>query len=159
MRSRGSIGTTRRLLLAIATMAVLACQPQGNASAPPDAWVTIRAQRVAVEIADTPEKQALGLGQRDALAIGHGMLFPYDRPSEHAFWMRGMRFSIDIVWIFKERIVKIDAHVPFEPGGNGPTLYSGSLVDAVLEVPAGYSVVHGWQVGDRVETLYANAES
>jgi uncharacterized protein len=78
------------------------------------------------------------------------MLFPYDRPAFYAFWMKGMRFSIDIVWIRGDRIVDIDSNVPFEPGGNGPTLRADSLVDSVLEVPAGYAFAMGWRIGDRV---------
>jgi uncharacterized membrane protein (UPF0127 family) len=135
-----------------------ACDPEslgaGNllgAGSAPEAWVEIRDQRVAVELAESPADQALGLGQRDALPWDSGMLFLYERPAFYAFWMKGMRFSIDIVWIFKGRIVGIEPNIPFEKGGNGPTVRPSSLVDAVLEVPAGYSAARGWRIGDRVE--------
>jgi uncharacterized membrane protein (UPF0127 family) len=137
-------------LFALLLLGGSACPSRSPNSIAPDDWVTIRGARVAVEIADTPEKQALGLGEREDLAWDDGMLFPYDRPEFHAFWMKGMRFSIDIVWILKGRIVDIDANVPFEPDKNGPTLRSPSLVDAVLEVPAGYAAANGWRIGDRV---------
>lgn len=153
--------SNRRRVLSVACLSLLllltACETREDPSARPDAWVSIGGQRVGVEIADTPAKQALGLGERDALPWDRGMLFPYDRPGFHAFWMKGMRFSIDIVWILDGRIVRIDANVPFEPGSNGPTLRSDSLVDAVLEVPAGYATGHGWKVGDRVITEPARA--
>ncbi len=61
-----------------------------------------------------------------------------------------MRFSIDIIWLRKDRIVGIEASVPFEKGGNGPTVRPRELIDAVLEVPAGYSAASGWTIGDRV---------
>jgi len=143
---------TRAISILLLALSLHGCAPTGAESEPPDAWVTIRGNRVAVEIAETPEKQALGLGQRDSLAWEHGMLFPYEKPAFYSFWMKGMRFSIDIIWILNGRIVDIDANVPFEPGGNGPTLRPSSLVDAVLEVPAGYADARGWRIGDRVVT-------
>lgn len=114
------------------------------------AFVAIRNQQVAVEIVSTPKEQALGLGERDSLAWDRGMYFTYEQPGFYAFWMKGMRFSIDIVWIRSGRIVQIDSNVAFERGGNGPTVRPRSLVDAVLEVPAGYSTAKGWKIGDRV---------
>jgi len=139
-------------LLLVVSLATLlgACASSETESDVPDGWVTIRDRRVAVEIADTPQKQALGLGERDHLPWGHGMFFPYERPGFRSFWMKGMRFSIDIIWMRDGRIVQIDANVPFEEGGNGPTLQPRSLIDAVLEVPAGYVTAHGWRKGDRV---------
>ena len=138
-------------ILVLSLSFVTACQPDGKASETPiDAWVEIRGQRVAVEIADTPEEQALGLGDRDELAWGHGMYFPYEQPAFYAFWMKGMRFPIDIVWILDGHIIQIDSNVPFEPGGNGPTMRTKSLVDGVLEVPAGYAAALGWRGGDRL---------
>ncbi len=137
------------IALVVGASACLSSDPNAPAT---DARVTIRGQSVAVEIADTPEKQALGLGERNSLAWDRGMLFPYQRPEYHAFWMKGMRFSIDIIWILDGRIVDISANVPFEKGGNGPTLQADSLVDAVLEVPAGYAQARGWRIGHQVLT-------
>ena len=142
---------TCRVLAALVTAALLAgCQPP-NAEPPPDAWVEIGSARVPVEMAVTSAEQARGLGYRDGLAWGSGMYFPYDRPGFYTFWMKGMRFPIDIVWIRDGRIVDLHQDVPFEPGGNGPTLRPRQIVDAVLEVPAGYAAASGWRIGDRVK--------
>ena len=141
-------------LTLVLVLLLTACQGSdlglGDAEPEPEGWVEIKGKRVAVEIAESPAKQALGLGQRDSLDWGQGMYFVYKRPAFHSFWMKGMRFSIDIVWINKGRIVDLDTNVPFEKGGNGPTVRPNSLVDAVLEVPAGYSATSGWTIGDRV---------
>jgi hypothetical protein len=112
--------------------------------------VVIRNRRVAVEVAVGREQQSLGLGRRDSLPWDHGMLFIYDKPAFYAFWMKEMRFSIDIVWIRGDRIVDITHRVPFAPGENGPTVRPRELADRVLEVPAGYAEARGWRVGDRV---------
>lgn len=146
-----------RLLVPVALL-VFACQA-GNATAPEvDGWIELRGQRVTVEIADTPVAQEKGLGGRDALAWHHGMYFEYERPGFYAFWMKGMRFSIDIVWLRQGRIVDIDRNVPFEEGTNGPTMRPPELVDAVLEVPAGYAAAQGWQIGDRMRLERVSAD-
>ena len=137
-------------LLVICLWSIVACRPGGNEATTPDAWIEIRGQRVSLEVADTPRSQEKGLGYRDSLAWHHGMYFVYEKPAFYAFWMKGMRFSIDIVWLRDGRIVDLDLNVPFEKGGNGPTLRPAVLVDAVLEVPAGYATASSWQTGDRV---------
>lgn len=128
-----------------------ACSLGGLDESDPDAWIEIKGQRISVEIADTPEKQEKGLGERDSLAWDHGMYFEYSQPAFYAFWMKGMRFPIDIIWLRDGRIVGFEMNVPFEKGGNGPTVRPRELVDAVLEVPAGYSAARGWRIGDPVQ--------
>ena len=113
---------------------------------------TIRGQAVSLEVARTEAEQSLGLGNRDSLAWGHGMLFPYERPGFRSFWMKRMRFDIDIVWIRDGRIVGISAFVPYprENPDRPATVRSPELADTVLEVPAGYAQAHGWKRGDPV---------
>ncbi|MCG8590021.1 MAG: DUF192 domain-containing protein [Proteobacteria bacterium] len=120
--------------------------------APPgtEAWVSVQAARIAVEIADTREEQSLGLGQRDELAWGRGMLFVYPEPGFPGFWMKDMRFDIDIVWIRDGHVVGIQHQVRHLPTGPGPIYRPPELTDTVLEVPAGTAAAHGWRRGDRV---------
>ena len=125
----------------------------------PEGWVRIGTSEVAVEIADTPAKQARGLGYRDRLDWDTGMYFAYPRAVMPSFWMKGMRFSIDIVWIRDGRIVDVHDNVPFEPRGNGPTVRPREATDAVLEVPAGYRQANGWRIGDRVRFERTGASS
>jgi uncharacterized membrane protein (UPF0127 family) len=139
-------------------LAIGACRDGGAAGALPEAHVEIRGKPIAVEVADSRSEQQKGLGERDGLAWDSGMYFPYQTPGFYSFWMKGMRFSIDIVFVREGRIVEIHPQVPFEQGGNGPTIRPRSLVDGVLEVPAGYAVASGWQIGDRVRFERVNAD-
>jgi len=126
-------------------------------SDPPEveaAVVTIRGQAVDVDVARSEAAQQLGLGRYRSLAWGRGMIFPYDRPGFRAFWMKGMHFDIDIVWIREGRIVGIAARVPApdRPDAESPArVRANELVDLVLEVPAGYAEANGWRRGDRVD--------
>lgn len=137
-----------RLCAAALVVGLLACGGPSRGEPPPDAWVEVRGQRIAVELAETPQDQALGLGERDSLAWDHGMYFVYDQPGFYSFWMKGMRFSIDIVWLREGRIIDISANVPYQEGGNGPTVRPRRPADGVLEVPAGYAIAKGWRIGD-----------
>lgn len=118
--------------------------------------VTIRDTRIAVEIVRTPAEKARGLGERDGLPVDHGMLFVFGAAQQHVFWMLGMRFALDFVWIRDGRIVELTLDVPPPPPGTSPD--SGLLrqispavpADQVLEVTAGTAARHGWKVGDAV---------
>jgi len=53
-----------------------------------------------IEIVDDPESRRLGLSGRDEIGDHEGMLFVFDEPSaQNCFWMKDMRFSIDMVWL------------------------------------------------------------
>ncbi len=136
------------LLALVALLGTLACEAQPTIAPTPS--ITIRNHRVELEFARTRAEQARGLGGRDSLAWNHGMLFEYSRPGFPGFWMKDMRFDIDIVWIRDLRIVDISHRVKYSPEGPGQTVRPRELVETVLEVPAGFAQAHGWRVGDRV---------
>jgi uncharacterized membrane protein (UPF0127 family) len=78
--------------------------------------VQIGERRFLVELADTSALRERGLGFRDTLPSGRGMLFlfPDVNPDRYAFWMKGMRFPLDIAWIRDGRVVYIERDIPFD---------------------------------------------
>ncbi len=114
--------------------------------------VTIRGTTYAVDVAVTPKEKEIGLGFRDSLEQDRGMLFVFDTKALHPFWMRNMRFPIDILWIDDRTIVDISKHVPpsDKPVGQLPIYHPAKPVDKVLELAAGQADVHGIAVGDMV---------
>ena len=59
-----------------------------------------------VEIVKTPEAMARGLSGRDKLGDHQGMLFVFDADGRHSFWMKDMKFALDILWLDQDgRIV------------------------------------------------------
>lgn len=60
-------------------------------------------QTIVLDVADTPAKQQLGLGQRADLPPNRGMIFTYDAPGDRCFWMKDMNFPIDIIWLNAEK--------------------------------------------------------
>ena len=146
---------TRRAFFLVVFMALCSCgsvDPLASGhESHSQAGVTIGGKRIPVELAITPEQQRRGLGERDRLEWGHGMLFLHNDTKKRRYWMKGMRFDIDIIWIRDGRISEIAHAVPHVPGENGPTVQSSEAVNQVLEVPAGYSMIQGWRRGQRVQ--------
>jgi uncharacterized protein len=147
----------RTLILAAATVALLGCGDDATRSAP-ETIVRVGDASVRVEVADDEASREQGLSGRDELPPDAGMLFVLDtdRP---AFWMRGMRFPLDIVWIKHGRVVDITARIPTPgPGGGLPTYSPRPAANRALEVNAGWAARHGVRRGDPVR-LYRGAVS
>ena len=100
-----------------------------------------------VDIANTPEMREHGLSGRAGLADGEGMLFVFPEDGPHAFWMKDMRFPIDIVWLSHEwEVVDITSHVSPD---TYPTAFSPQTpARYVLELPAGFIEEHAIEIGD-----------
>jgi uncharacterized membrane protein (UPF0127 family) len=81
------------------------------------------------------------------------MLFKFEPSSVRSFWMRGMRFCLDIIWIESGRITGAAESVcpmPDVPESDLPRYSSEVPVSYVLEVPAGWMVEHGFSAGEPV---------
>ncbi|MCL4360717.1 DUF192 domain-containing protein [Patescibacteria group bacterium] len=118
---------------------------------PLGAAAVIRSHRIALLLAVTPSEKDRGLGHRDSLPPDTGMLFPFDRKARYQFWMKGMRFPLDFVWIADKKVADITQNVP-PPAGSGPLpVYQPSVpVDQVLELNAGSVARLHIAVGDTV---------
>ena len=118
------------------------------------ATVVVGTDELQAEIADTSPLQGRGLGYRDGLAPGTAMLFVFDDASIRTFWMKGMRFCLDIVWIDNDLIVGAAESVcpmPNTPDADLPRYTSPFGVHYVLEVPAGWLATHSYGAGTAVE--------
>lgn len=114
-----------------------------------------------VEIADTMLKRAKGLSGRESLAENQGMLFLFAKPGKPTFWMAGMNFPLDIIWINGNKIVDISKNVQSPklslalPKSIGlPAIVSPSIeVDKVLELSAGAVEKFGIKINDEIKIL------
>ncbi|MFZ5438277.1 MAG: DUF192 domain-containing protein [Patescibacteria group bacterium] len=99
----------------------------------------INKQKLRVEVVKTPESIAQGLGRRPSLEKADGMLFVFAEPVNPVFWMKDMRFAIDLYWIREGKIIGVERNLqpPLDLNDQEdlPKYYSPGLVDMVLEIP------------------------
>lgn len=116
--------------------------------------VSINEAKIKVEVADTQSKRSQGLGGRESLASDSGMLFIFEREEKYAFWMKGLSFALDFIWINGDKVVDILQNVPpASPGQKDEDLpiYTPAVpVDKVLEVNAGTVARYNIKVGDTI---------
>lgn len=115
--------------------------------------VEVRGVLFSADVADTDFSRMLGLSGRSGLGDREGMLFLFEKAALHGFWMKDMRFPIDIIWIQGGRVIGVEENVAPEPGKSPWSLrvyYPPAVVETVLEVPAGTVGRHGIGVGDAV---------
>lgn len=115
--------------------------------------VTINGIDLEVELALSADEQAKGLSIKDNLKSNEGMLFPYETPRTLSFWMKDMKFPIDILWLDdNKKVVHIEEDLqpcsPFLPCQS----YSPDVqAQYVLETVAGFSSSNGIVEGTAVE--------
>lgn len=103
----------------------------------------------SIEVARTPQEQALGLMHRRELADDYAMLFPFGESREASFWMRDTYVSLDMVFIAEGGLVhRIERDT--EPLSLRSVRSRGPVV-AVLEFVAGTSDRIGLKAGDVVQ--------
>ncbi len=113
--------------------------------------MTVGTTPVLVEVANTDRERSLGLGQRAGLLPDTGMLFVFDGPPEvRNFWMGGMRFCLDIIWLQDGVITGAAENTcPGPPGESQdliPRHQSPGAAEYVLEMPAGFLAGNGYGV-------------
>ena len=91
-----------------------------------------------------------GLSGRANLPENQGMFFIFPDLANRTFWMSGMKFSLDIIWIKDDQVVGMAENLPPAASGD-PIFYSSSgAVNKVLEINAGLVKKLGLKIGDKV---------
>jgi len=121
----------------------------------PLARVRVGSASFTAEVAATPASRATGLSYRDAMADDQAMWFDFGQPAMTSFWMKGMRFPLDMVWVGDDlRVIEVTANVPSPspgtPEGQLPLYRPASPFRFVLEINAGLAARHGIAPGATV---------
>ena len=115
-----------------------------------DGIVKFNKNIIRVEIVKTAKEMEKGLGGRTCIGANQGMLFIFDQSDFYPFWMKDMKFPIDIVWLDSEKkVVYIKSDI-------SPTSYPQTFVGTeparfVLELQAGRALGLGLQPGSQVQ--------
>jgi len=115
---------------------------------PISAQTTIANQVIELEVARTPAEQAMGLMYRESLPDNRGMLFIFNPPRPVGFWMKNVRFPLDMVFIRNQKIVQIASQVPPCKAEPCPVYGPPGSVDQVIELRGGRASELQLQQGD-----------
>ena len=115
--------------------------------------VSIKGQNFNVELAQTSTEKQIGLSKNESLAENEGMLFLFDEADYYSFWMRDMKFPIDIIFINGNKVTTIisNALPPSETNGSLTTFQPKEKSDKVLEVNAGIAQKYNIQEGSIID--------
>ena len=114
--------------------------------------VTVNEVGLVADIAETGEQRSKGLAIKDSLNETEGMLFVFSEPRQYVFWMKDMKFPIDIIWLDSNKTV---VHVEHSLDPCGPvscqTYRPGADSFYVLETVAGFADKYGVIEGTKVK--------
>jgi len=110
-------------------------------------------QNVCVEsqIADSNAERTQGLMFRDKLEEKQAMLFIFPEEDKYSFWMKNMRFALDIIWIdSNKKIVDIKKDIPPCNSNICESFIPQVKAKYVLEVNSGFTDKYRINLGDNV---------
>jgi uncharacterized protein len=119
----------------------------------PQGQVKINDKTFKVFIAETPKDKQVGLSSRTSLPQDQGMVFLFDNPDYYSFWMKEMKFPIDIIFINNDRVVTVhkNAQPPASEDQDLPIYRPDQPADTVLEINAGLSDEYDIKPGDTLD--------
>lgn len=123
----------------------------------PTGEVFVNGVTLKVEVADTQQARNKGLGGRESLASDSGMLFVFEKVDKYPFWMKGLKFPLDFIWIRNDTIVDFLENIqPPKPDQTDQslTIYGPKVaVNKVLEVSAGTIGRLNIKLGDKIKVV------
>ena len=119
-------------------------QPEGKIALVRIAGITLRA-----EVADTEALREQGLSGTNTLADGTAMLFVFQTDGAWGFWMKDMKYPLDIVWVNRnDEVVTIARDV--DPSTYPEAFYPSAPARYALELPAGWAAAHSLADGSKI---------
>jgi uncharacterized protein len=121
---------------------------------PITATAAIANTTIHLEVARTPEQQALGLMYRTSLADDRGMLFEFKPPRSVSFWMKNCKISLDMIFLRQGVVKYIAPQVPPCDAEPCPSYGPNLPINQVIELRGGRAAELGLKVGDRVPVRF-----
>lgn len=140
----------KRSIRALIAAFLLAVPVVASSADLPTRTLTIRDQKLTVEVASTPETRATGLMNRFSLRTDYGMLFVFEAPQPLAFYMKNTYIPLSIAFVdARGRITNIEDMRPKDES----THWSKGLASYAIEMRQGWFAAKGIAAGDVVEGL------
>jgi uncharacterized membrane protein (UPF0127 family) len=142
------------ILVIIIAAAVVFFSSGGMSLFSKTAKATFGDKTVSLEVADTEKAREIGLSKYHSLSDNRGMLFLFDQPGLPAFWMKGMSFPIDIIFLNSDKVVTVYKNVPAPKDKNDtnlPLYQPTAPSDKVIELKAGAADKYGIKQGQTIK--------
>jgi uncharacterized membrane protein (UPF0127 family) len=114
--------------------------------------LTIDHVKISAMIADSPLLRETGLSGKNELADNEGMLFVFTEPFEYGFWMKDMKFPLEILW-FDEHQTLVEVSPDLLPETYPEVFAPKSKVLYALETHTGFVEKNNIKIGDKFEFL------
>jgi len=116
------------------------------------AKITVNCFELNADLPTMQEQMSKGLSVKDKLRENEAMLFVFDVPSRQPFWMKDMKFSVDIAWFDSHgKAVHIEENLePCSPVFNCPLYSPSTSSQYVLETVAGFTRKHNLNLGTNI---------
>jgi uncharacterized protein len=106
---------------------------------------------LASEVMSTPEQRELGLMYRDSIECDRAMIFVFEKEGNYSFWMKNMKFPIDIIWVGADKkVVHVEKEVPACDTADCPVYSPGASAATVIETCPGFSDSNNISLGTDV---------
>jgi uncharacterized membrane protein (UPF0127 family) len=117
------------------------------------AKVTVKGFELNADVPITNELMAKGLAVKNQLKESEAMLFVFEDSAKHSFWMKDMKFPIDIIWLDSNgRVVHIEQNLqPCVSVFICPNYTPNADSQYVLETVAGFTQRHNVSVGTNID--------
>lgn len=113
----------------------------------PAGELSVGMHRIEVEIAATPQSRQLGLMNRKAMPVQHGMVFVFTEEARHCMWMKNTLLPLSVAFLdARGRILNIEDMQPQTEDSHcagGPARYA-------LEMNLGWFRERGVRPGDSI---------
>lgn len=120
----------------------------------PQKQIRINQTVINAEVADTTDARSRGLSGRSGLDPDSGMLFVFQGTAKPRFWMKGMKFPLDLIFIREGKVVDVLQNVPAptinQKDSDLPVYEPAQMISMMLEVNAGFADNKNIRVGDEV---------
>lgn len=112
-----------------------------------DRVLVIGDKKISLTVSDTELTRVQGLSGKDKLKDNEAMLFVFDESQKHGFWMKDMKFSLDIIWLDDHsRIVYIEQNI--SPDTYPKTFFPSTKSLYVIEANAGFVNENKLEIGN-----------
>lgn len=98
--------------------------------------------------ARTSQERLQGLSGKASIADNQAMIFVFDQPMQQCFWMKDMKFAIDMIWLNEaKQVVRVKQNVSPQ---TYPESFCADNTKYVVEVGAGRADALGIETGKQL---------